>query len=78
LLVVNDVIKTVMKCWEGLKKVVRILRNAFRAFVRTFKTTWAMHVVRNGAAHQRKRAMIFLQTRSKRIKRKQWIYISPF
>lgn len=63
---------------DGMNKIVRVLRNEFRYFARTFKTSWAKHVVINGTDHQRRRAMIFLQTRNRRMKRKQWSFISQF
>lgn len=51
---------------------------SMKRFVDGIKREYAKYIFENGDANQRKRALIYLRTKNKRIKKKQWKEIDPW
>ena len=54
------------------------LFHAMNRFICGFKREHAKYLLEKGDEIQRKRARIYLRTKSKRIKKKQWKQIEPW
>lgn len=57
--------KAVARAWEAVKRFLR-------RFCRRFQRTYAEYVIKHGMPEEKSRARVFLRTKNRRIKRKQW------